>query len=74
MPWDINEVSEEVVVKYIGVVLKTTKVKKILGTVLDSSLNCKEHIEEKSKIRVCSIKRLVLVCFYVSCDHLLGKG
>ena len=31
--WDGKEVSEEVVVKYDGAVLKTTKVKKILGIV-----------------------------------------
>ena len=71
MPWDINEVSEEVVVKYIGVVLKTTKVKQILGTVLDSSLNCKEHIEEKTKS---GFGLSASVFFFVFCGHLLGKG
>ena len=39
--------SENVVVKYDGAVLKTTKVKKILGIVLDSYLTFKEHIKEK---------------------------
>ena len=33
LPWDGKEVSEEVVVKYDGAVLKTTKVKQILGIV-----------------------------------------
>ena len=36
-------------VKYDGAVLKTTKVKKILGIVLDSYLTFKEHIKEKKQ-------------------------
>ena len=42
LAWDGNAVSEDVVVKYDGAVLKTANVKKILGIVLDSNLTLEE--------------------------------
>ena len=41
--WDDKVVSDEVVVIYDGAVLKTAKMKKILGIVLDSNLTFKEQ-------------------------------
>ena len=51
LTWDGKEVSEDVVVKYDGAVLKTTKMGKILGIVFDSYLTFKERKKQKQGLQ-----------------------
>ena len=48
-PWDGRQPVEPVSIKYGEVQLKVTSSKKVLGVILDSSLNFKDHVQEKTK-------------------------
>ena len=48
-PWDGRQPLEPITVKYGEDELKVTSSKKVLGVVLDSSLNFKDHVQEKTK-------------------------
>ena len=70
LTWDGKEVSENVVVKYDGAVLKTTKVKKILGIALDSNPTLKEHIKEKTKAGLATLLSSLIARWWVGLQTL----
>ena len=55
-PWDGRQPVEPVSIKYGEVQLKVTSSKKVLGVILDSSLNFKDHVPEKTKAGFAAIR------------------
>ena len=48
-PWDGRQPVEPVTIKYGEVQLKVTSSKKVLGVILDCSLNFKDHFKKRQK-------------------------
>ena len=57
-PYDGKQPEETVSVKYGEELLKVTNSKKVLGIVLDSCLNFKEHIQEKTKAGFAALRSI----------------
>ena len=69
-PWNGRQPVEPITVKHGEDQLKVTSSKKILSVVLDSSLNFKEHIQEKMKAEFAALTSMVgFVVYHRGCSQ-----